>query len=46
MSQENVELTHQAYHAFNRRDLAFLLALIDADAEAVPRLAAVEGAKQ
>ncbi len=43
MSQENVELTHQAYHAFNRRDLASLLALIDADAEAVPRLAAMEG---
>jgi hypothetical protein len=27
MSQENVELAHQAYHAFNRRDLASLLAL-------------------
>ena len=43
MSQENVELTHQAYAAFNRRDLASLLTLIDADAEAVPRLAAMEG---
>jgi hypothetical protein len=43
MSEENVELARQAYHAFNRRDLASLLALIDADAEAVPRLAAVEG---
>ena len=46
MSEENVELAHQAYHAFNRRDLASLLALIDADAEAVPRLAAMEGVFQ
>ena len=46
MSQENVELAHQAYRAFNRRDLAALLALVDADAEAVPRLAAVEGVFQ
>ena len=43
MSQENVELAHQAYRAFNRRDLASLLALVDAEAIAVPRLAAVEG---
>ena len=43
MSQENVDLVHQAYHAFNRRDLASLLALVDADVEAVPRLAAMEG---
>jgi ketosteroid isomerase-like protein len=43
LSHHNVELARQAYHAFNRRDLASLLALIDADAEAVPRLAAVEG---
>lgn len=43
MSQENVELAHKAYHAFNRRDLASLLALVDPDAEAVPRLAAMEG---
>ena len=43
MSQENVELAHQAYRAFNRRDFASLLALIDAEAVAVPRLAAVEG---
>jgi ketosteroid isomerase-like protein len=43
MSQENVELAHQAYQAFNRRDLAALLALVDPDAEAVPRLAAMEG---
>ncbi len=42
-AQENVELAHQAYHAFNRRDLASLLALIDADADAVPRLASIEG---
>ena len=46
MSQENVDLAHQAYHAFNRRDLASLLALVDADAEAVPRLAAMEGVFQ
>ena len=46
MSQENVELALQAYAAFNRRDLAALLALVDADAEAVPRLAAVEGVFQ
>jgi ketosteroid isomerase-like protein len=43
MSQENVTLAHQAYHAFNRRDLASILALVDDDAEAVPRLAAMEG---
>lgn len=43
MSEENVELAHQAYQAFNRRDLASLLALVDADAEAIPRIAAVEG---
>jgi hypothetical protein len=24
MSQENVELAHQAYHAFNRRDLGHI----------------------
>jgi ketosteroid isomerase-like protein len=43
MSQANVELARQAYHAFNRRDLDSLLALVDPDAEATPRLAAVEG---
>jgi ketosteroid isomerase-like protein len=43
MSQENVELAQRAYDAFNRRDFPSLLALIDADAEVVPRLAGVEG---
>jgi ketosteroid isomerase-like protein len=43
MSQENVELAQRAYDAFNRRDFASLLALVDADAEVVPRLAGVEG---
>ena len=43
MSQENVELTHQVYDAFNRRDSAAFVELMDADVEALPRLAAVEG---
>jgi ketosteroid isomerase-like protein len=43
MSQENVELAHQAYDAFNRRDFDSLLALLDADAHLVPQLAAMEG---
>ena len=43
MSQQNVELVHRAYHAFNRRDLPSLLVLVDADVEAIPRLAAMEG---
>jgi ketosteroid isomerase-like protein len=46
MSQENVELALQAYDAFNRRDLDSLLALMDADAELVPQLAAMEGTFQ
>ena len=43
MSQENVELAHQAYDAFNRRDLGSLLALMDADVDLIPQLAAMEG---
>jgi ketosteroid isomerase-like protein len=43
MSQENVELANQAYIAFNRRDIDALLALMDADADLIPQLAAVEG---
>jgi ketosteroid isomerase-like protein len=43
MSKENVELAHQAVGAFNRRDLDALLALIDPDAKALPRLAGMEG---
>ena len=43
MSQENVELTHQGYDAFNRRDSAAFLELMDGDVEALSRLAAMEG---
>jgi ketosteroid isomerase-like protein len=43
MSQENAELTYQVYDAFNRRDSAAFLELMDADVEALPRLAAIEG---
>jgi ketosteroid isomerase-like protein len=43
MSQENVDLTHQAYDAVNRRDLGALLRLMDADVEAVPALVRMEG---
>lgn len=43
MSQENVELTHQAFGAFNRRDLDAFLALMDTDVEAGSRLVAMEG---
>ena len=43
MTQENVELSHQAYDAVNRRDLGALLELMDADVEAVPILAGMEG---
>jgi ketosteroid isomerase-like protein len=43
MSQENVALAHQIVDAFNRRDLDALLALMDVEVEAVPRLVAMEG---
>ena len=43
MSQKNVRLARQAFDAFNRRDWAAFLALMDADVEAVPRQAAMEG---
>ena len=43
MSQENVELTHRATDAFNRRDLGAFLALMDDDVEYVPRAVAMEG---
>lgn len=43
MSQENVELHHQAIDALNRRDLRALLALSSADVQAVSLLVAVEG---
>ena len=43
MSQENVELTRQAYDAFNRRDLDAFLELMDADVVLYPRQAAMQG---
>ena len=43
MSQGNVELSHQANEAVNRRDLGALLELMDADVEAVPILTGMEG---
>jgi ketosteroid isomerase-like protein len=43
MSQANVELIHRAYDAFNRHDLDAFLALMDADVQAVPLAAAIEG---
>jgi len=43
MTQENVELFHQAYDAVNRRDLDALVRLMDADVEAVPILSGMEG---
>jgi ketosteroid isomerase-like protein len=43
MSQENVELSHQVFDAFNRRDLGAYLELMDAEVEAVPLLVAMTG---
>jgi len=43
MSQENVELLHQAIDAFNRRDLDAYLALQDPDVEFTPYERALEG---
>jgi ketosteroid isomerase-like protein len=43
MSQENVELFHEAVDAFNRRDLDAFLALIDPEAELTPYVVALEG---
>jgi ketosteroid isomerase-like protein len=43
MSKENVELLHQAFDAFNRRDLDAFLALCDPDVEFISYLARVEG---
>ncbi len=43
MSKENVDLTHRANDAFNRRDLDAFLALMDDDVESIPRAAAIEG---
>ena len=43
MSQENVDLTREAFQAFEERDLDALLALLDDDVEAFPILAGMEG---
>jgi ketosteroid isomerase-like protein len=43
MSRENVELSYRIFDTFNRRDLDALLALMDDDVEAVPRLISMEG---
>jgi ketosteroid isomerase-like protein len=43
MSQENVERVRRAFQAFNDRDLGAVLATLDDEVEAFPRLAAVEG---
>jgi hypothetical protein len=43
MSDAYVELARQPYDALNRRDLPAYLAVMDADVEAVPRVAAIEG---
>ena len=43
MSQENVELARRALDAVSRRALDALLALMDPDVVAVPRILAVEG---
>jgi ketosteroid isomerase-like protein len=43
MSQENVEVVRGAHEAFNRRDVAALLALLDQEVEWIPILAVLEG---
>ena len=43
MSQENVELARRSVAAFNQRDLAGLLALMDDDVRGSPPLASLEG---
>jgi ketosteroid isomerase-like protein len=43
MSEENVDVLHQAIDAFNRRDLDAFLALCDPDVEFISYLAQVEG---
>jgi ketosteroid isomerase-like protein len=45
MSQENVELTHRAHDAFNRRDLDAFLALMDPHTEFTPYEVWVQGGK-
>jgi len=46
MSEENVELVHQAIDAFNRRDLDAFLALVDPHMEFTPYVVAMEGGYQ
>jgi ketosteroid isomerase-like protein len=43
MSQENVEIVHGLYDAFNRRDFNAFLALTDTDVRWVPLAAAIDG---
>ena len=43
MSEESVELVHEANDAFTRRDLDALLALADPDIEIFPLIARLEG---
>jgi ketosteroid isomerase-like protein len=43
MAQENVELLHRVYEAFNRSDLDSILALCDPDLEFTSRVMEVEG---
>jgi ketosteroid isomerase-like protein len=43
MSRENVDLYHRVVDAYNRRDLDAVVALMDENVEAVPRLASIEG---
>ena len=42
MSQENLEIVRRSLDAWNRRDIAGALALVDADAEYVNPASAVE----
>jgi ketosteroid isomerase-like protein len=43
MSQENVEAVRRSIEAFNRRDLAALLAFADTEVVVAPRITAMEG---
>jgi ketosteroid isomerase-like protein len=43
MSKENVEIARRAHEAFNRRDVATLIELLDPEVEWIPILAALEG---
>jgi uncharacterized protein len=43
VSQENVEIVRLAFDAFNRRDIAAFLELLDRNVEWVPILAVLEG---